>query len=408
MQFHYQAVTGAGQSRSGVAPAASLAELRRRLREEGLILVSAAETSAADGRRTSGAFFAKSISRGDVLNLTSQLAIMSQAGVDLASALDMLAAECEHPTLKKVLRSVHERVTAGERIHEALRKHPEVFDEAYAASVAAGEAAGKLHVVLARLAEMLSADIRLRSTLRGMLAYPVVLMVVSLGVLVSLVFFVLPTFAEVFQNMGVPLPALTAAMLEVSQALRANVVVVAGGVAAATGLFVFWLRTPGGRFAWHRALLRIPVLRGVTRYIAVGRAFRLLGTMVESGVPLMEGLGLCQNAVKNLVYRELFREIRQDVLSGKGMAQAIERSPYVPPAAASMVATGERTGNLGRVLELLGNHYESQAETRFRDVSTILEPAMVVFVGGLVATVVLSLVLPMFDFTAVGNSQGGP
>lgn len=406
MQYSYEAMTGGGQAKSGTAAAASTSELRRQLREQGLFLVRASELSSAVAERKRGfSFVGKRISKADILNMTSQLAIMAQAGIDLASALQMLAMECQNESLKRVLESVHERVSAGEAVHEALRKQSQVFGEAYVASVAAGEAGGNLPQVLNRLAQLLRADIRLRGALRAMIAYPAVLVVVSGSVLVALVFFVLPTFSEVFENMGVTLPMLTQVMLDVSRGMMDHYYVLVAVVVAAVFGLRFLLKNPIGRQYWDRAILRIPILQGISRYLNMGRAFRLLGTMVESGVPLMEGLGFCQSSIRNSVYRGLFQEIRQDVLGGSGMAAALSRSPYVPPAAGSMIATGERTGSLGRVLDLLGEHYENEAETRFRDFATILEPALVVMVGGLVATVVLSLVLPMFDFTAIGNAS---
>jgi type II secretory pathway component PulF len=405
MNYSYQALSNVGQPTSGILAAPSLVELRRQLKEKGLYLVKADPISAAVpisriGRSSSG-----KISQHDLLNLTSQFAIMAQAGVDIASALQMIASECAQPKIRQTLLRVHERVAAGESMSEALRGQSRAFGEVYVASIAAGEASGRIAPVLARLAQLLRADIKLASTVRGLLAYPIVLLTVSLSVLVALTFFVLPTFADVFDNMGIPLPGITLVLLAVSHFLTSNALIVVTVLAAAVGSTLAFARTDRGRLVIDQSVLKIPILSNITRYLVVGRLFRLMGTMLESGVPLLETLTLCQNSVRNKVYRDLFQEIKIDVTNGRGISGAISRSPWMPPAAAQMIATGERSGNLANVAQLLGEHYENEAETRFKDFATILEPALVIGVGSIVATVVLSLVLPMFDFAAAAEGR---
>jgi type II secretory pathway component PulF len=403
MQFSYRAMSMDGQSRQGIASAGSPMELRRILREQGLALLSAQSIKATSAGRVSHG--RSGISKNDLLQVTSQFAIMAQAGVDVASALQMLSMECSHPKLRRVLVSVHERVSSGESIAEALQSHREVFGESYIASVAAGEASGKLALVLGRLTQLLRADIRLVSTIRSLMAYPLILLVVSTSVMTALVFFVLPTFADVFAKMGIPLPTITQVLLDGSSFVQFHGIWVGLGVLGVVAGLVYLAKLPAGRLWMDRTLLRVPVVKGISRPICVGRSFRLLGTMIESGVPLLESLGRCEEASSNLVYRELFRHIKEEVINGRSMSGALSQSPDVPAAAASMVATGERTGNLGTVLQLLGEHYESDAESRFKDLATYAEPAMVIFVGAIVAVVVLSLVIPMFDFTSAAGAH---
>jgi type IV pilus assembly protein PilC len=401
--FSYQAMSMNGESRQGVLAAGSPVELRRMLREQGLQLMSANPVNKA--RAVKVLTGSGGISKNDILQVTSQFAIMAQAGVDLASALQMLSLECTHPKLKQVLSAVHDRVSSGESIAEALRSQGKVFGESYIASVAAGEASGKLPMVLARLTQLLRADIRLISTIRSLLAYPTILLVVSLSVMNAMIFFVLPTFADVFEKMGIPLPGITRFLLDVAMIAKAYGLWIGMGVAGGIGAFAYFGSLSAGKYWIDRILLQIPVISIITRNICVGRSFRLLGTMIESGVPLLEALARCEEATTHSVYRQLFHDIKEEVINGRTMSGALGQCPYVPPAAASMVATGERTGNLGSVLQLLGEHYESDAETRFKDFATYAEPAMVIFVGALVAVVVLSLVIPMFDFTSAAGNQ---
>lgn len=360
--------------------------------------------SATPARRRP--LFAKRVGPKELANLTSQLAIMTKSGVDLASALKSLSRQCTHSTLKTVLTDVHENVLSGNSLSESLAQHLDVFTETFAASIAAGEASGRLPDVLQQLSGLLRSQLRLRNSLRAMLAYPLLLTVVSSVVLLALVLFVLPRFAEIFADFEAPLPVITKFLLAVSTELRTRfwfwipLLLVVGG-----GLWCF-KRSAAGRALSDRAMLYTPILREVTRTLLIGRSCRLLGLMIDSGVPLLDSIRLTRTSVKNSLFRELFLRMEDDVLNGRGLAEALDESPFVPGAAAEMIMTAEKTGSLGPVSGLVGQHFEEEGEAKLKELVAVAEPLITVIMGLVVAAIVMSVMLPLFDLSsAAGKAQ---
>jgi type II secretory pathway component PulF len=405
MQYEYAAKSSAGANTSGFLAAASVEDVQRQLREKGLFIISArpAGRGITLTGLSRGPVRRGRIAKRDLVTLTSQLAIMTRTGVDLATALGNLAAQTSQPTLRAILKEVHADVLAGKPVSQALGKHGGVFGQSYIAGIAAAEASGKLSEVLNRLATLLRGEMRLQSTLRGLLAYPVVLTSVAIFVVIALTFFVLPQFATVFEQMNLSLPLITQVLISVSTELRGRwwlwgTLLVGAG----SGITISAL-SPRGK-AWRQhMLLTFPVVRNVTRALWVGRALRLLSTMLASGVPLLEGLRLTRASVRNVVLEEFFRRLEQEVVNGQGLAPAFLAASFIPPAAAQMIATAEQTGTLATVMELVGEFYEEEGETRLRELSTILEPLIIIVMGAVVAVVVMSVMLPIFDFSTAAK-----
>jgi len=339
------------------------------------------------------------ISKRDLTGLTSQLAIMTRSGMDVAGALQSLARQSRRPAIREVLQNIYADVLDGKSLSQALGRYESVFGGTYVAMVAAGEASGRMSDVLIQLAQLQRTELKRRSTIRTMLAYPVLLTSVLGLVILGLVFFVLPTFASIFEQYETPLPCITRMLLAVSMELRTRWwlwLPLAITVLTATVVF---LRSETGRRCWDRMLLGTPVLRGVTQTLLAGRACRLLGMMLQSGVPLLETLSLVRAAIRNSLYTDLFSRMQYDVTNGRSLAEALLTANFVPPSAAEMVGTAEQTGSLGSVTQLIGEYYEEEGETRMRELVTVLEPAITVGMGVVVAIIVLSVMLPMFDLT---------
>jgi type II secretory pathway component PulF len=398
MQFTYTAKSSAGDVQTGQIDGDDVDQVKRALREKSLFPIDIREKGAASrwpllsSRRDHAA-----MRKRDLLTVTTQLAIMTKSGVDLASAFQSLAEQSSNERVRKVLGRVHADVTGGKSVSEAMRAQAHVFGDAYVASVAAGEAAGRLPDVLGRLAELLRSEIRNRAAVRTLLAYPILLATISSLVVTGLVAFVLPRFQKIFQQFEVPLPAMTQVLVAFSDMLRQFMwiwvpIVLAGIVGLIASRY-----TQSGRRWWDRAVLNTIVIRDITRAFYIGRTFRLLGLMIESGVPLLEGIRLTRNAVRNSLYRDLFKELEEAILNGRGLASSLIKAGFVPAVAAEMVMTAERTGTLGMVTELMGAHYEEEGETRLRELATMLEPLIIVIMGVIVATIVVSVMLPMFD-----------
>jgi len=404
MQFTYTAKSAAGDVQTGQITAADVDAVKRALREQSLFLIDVRKKGAVTPLRALlGSRERGGLSRRDLLSVTTQLAIMTRAGIDLASAFNSLSHQCSNATLRNVLAQVHRDVTGGKSISDAMHAQTSVFGAAYVASVAAGEAAGKLPEVLSRLAQFQRTEIRVRSSIRTLLAYPVLLSGISSLVVIGLVTFVLPKFVDIFGQFDVPLPVVTRAVVAMSDVLRQQAWIWLPLVLAALVGLVVSRNVEAGRKQWDAAMLNLPILRDVTRAFYIGRTFRLLGLMIESGVPLLEGLKLTRNSIRNILYRQLFDNLEESILNGRGLASSLINAGFVPPVAAEMVLTAERTGTLGMVTELMGEHYEEEGESKLRELATILEPLIIVAMGVVVATIVLSVMLPMFDISTMAK-----
>jgi len=405
MRFTYTAKSIRGETASGVLVADSLVLAQKQLRQQGLfptVLAPAGEKDGSAGRAGRG-FGRRRVSQKELMAFTSQLAIMSKAGIDIAGAIQSLARQCRNPAMKSTLEAVHQDILSGKSLSVAMKSHDRVFNGAYVASMAAGEASGRLPDVLERLAAMQRSEARQRSTRRALLAYPIVLSSVSGLVILALMFFVLPQFAGVFERFGMSLPAITEVLLTVSRELRSRWWLWIGLAAAAIFGLVAWRRSPAGRLAWDRMLVNAAMIRDVTRSLVTGRAFRLLGIMIDSGVPLIEGLRLTRSSIQNTLFRDLFDRLEADVLNGRPLADALATAPFIPSGATEMVSTAERTGTLGMVTQLIGEYYEEEGETRLRELASMIEPLIIVVMGIVVACVVLSVMLPMFDFATAAQ-----
>jgi type II secretory pathway component PulF len=405
MQFTYTAKSNAGDIQTGQIDGENVEQVKRALREKSLFPIDIrAEDTASRWLFLFGRRDKLAMRKRDLLTVTTQLAIMTKSGVDLTSAFQSLAEQSSNERVRRVLGRVHEDVTGGKSVSEAMRAQADAFGEAYVASVAAGEAAGRLPDVLGRLSELLRAEIRNRAAIRTLLAYPILLATISSLVVSGLVIFVLPRFQKIFQDYDVPLPAITQLLVACSDVLR-HFAWIWGPVVLASIVGLIASRyTQSGRRWWDRAVLNTVVIRDITRAFYIGRTFRLLGLMIESGVPLLEGLRLTRNAARNSLYRELFDNLEEAILNGRGLASSLIKAGFVPPVAAEMVLTAERTGTLGMVTELMGAHYEEEGETRLREFATMLEPLIIVTMGIIVATIVVSVMLPMFDIAQLARN----
>lgn len=397
MEFAYTAKSATGQLLNGTVVADRMQDAKQQLRNDELFVL----TIQPQGKTATIRRGWRRVPRRQLLNITTQLAIMTRSGIDIAGALRSLATQTKHSRLQATLEQIHTDVNSGQPFSKALKPHEHVFGPAYVASVTAGEASGQLPEILYRLAQVLRSEIRNRNTVRSLLMYPILLVTVSTAVVMSLLCFVLPQFGKVFELVDVPIPFVTQLLLGVSSFVRGNAwwwapamaAVIIGGI-----LFRFSHR---GREVWDRFILTVAGLRDVTRTMMVGRAFRLLGIMIESGVPVLEGIRMTRSSIKNSLFRQLFDDLEDDILNGRELSRSLAMAEFVPSAATEMVMTAERTGTLGMVAQLMGEHYEEEAEMKLRELATVLEPAIVISMGFVVGLVVLAVMLPMFDMATL-------
>lgn len=335
------------------------------------------------------------------MGITAQLAIMNESGVDIASCLESIARQSKKLEIRRMLTQVHTDVMGGRQLSDALKRFPRVFDESFVATIAAGEASGNISGVLQELSKLQRRDIQLRSTIRTVLAYPVLLSSVSLLVIAGLVFFVLPRFTTMFADFDVTLPLITRMLMGFTNELTARYWLwLPLAIASFGGLIAFRFTKQGSRM-WDAMILNVVIIKDVTQSLTIGRVCRLLSVMISSGVPLLESLQLTRMAVKNSLYREMLLSMEQDVVNGMGMGDNLSNARFVPPAAAEMLTTAEKNGALPEVTKIIGAHYEEEGEIKLKELVTILEPLIIVVMGVVVSTVIMSIMLPMFDLSSL-------
>jgi type II secretory pathway component PulF len=271
------------------------------------------------------------------------------------------------------------------------------------AALAAGEQAGRVVDVLERTNRMLRKDQNLKSSVLAMLMYPAVLCSITFVVICSMLFFVLPQFATVFRDMDRPVPPLTSILLAVGEGLRQQWIPIAIAAGTLIGLGITFWQHPRVQRAIDSFVLNALIVKDSIRALITGRTFRLLGTMLENGVPLLDSVRLCRKATRNVLFQELFATVEQEILQGEGMSQTLMNASFLPAGAAHMISTGERTGKLPNVLQSVGEYFEDEGERRLRTIVKMLEPAIIIGLGGVVAVVVLSIILPLLDVTTASS-----
>jgi type II secretory pathway component PulF len=339
------------------------------------------------------------VKQRDLVLVFSQLSILLQSGDDLAGAIQVIAKQCSNAALRNVMRSLYRDVEEGLGLSAAMAKHPQVFDTSMVAVIDAGEHSGKLIEVLERMTSLLQRDQQLKSNVLSMLTYPAVLMLITASVVSSMFFFVLPQFAKVFKDMERPVPPLTSTLLTIGTTLQTYWMVIVGGIIALGLALVYARHLPQWRYSVDYLMLNTVGLRQATRPLMAGRIFRLMGTMIENGVPLLETVRLSQRATSNIYYRDLFQSMERDLLEGRGIGPSVTSVAFLPIGAGHMLETGERSAKIAFVLQTIGEYFEREGEQKLRWFVKLLEPTMIVTLGGVVGTVVMSIVLPMLDIT---------
>jgi type II secretory pathway component PulF len=345
----------------------------------------------------------KALKKRDLLMIVTQLTIMLRSGVDLADAVRSISLRSKNDQIRQVMGQVYSELENGHQLSQAMESQKQRFGGVMIASVAAGEAAGQLSEVLERLTQIINDEMRLHSSIRSAVSYPIVLMSVTLLVLAAMVFFVLPQFAGIYESSQMPTPALTQLMLDAAGFARGYWWAVLGTGAVLVVALTKLVRLPSGRKRIDRWMLRAPILRSFCVPLLSGRLFRLQGAMLTSGVSMVEVLALSRNSVGNSCLRELIDEVEHSVIAGEGIAAALLDQPIIPDEASDMIATAEANGQLGSVLQTVGEFYEGQGEQKLRDAVKIAEPAIIVAMGLIIGAIVLSVMLPLLNLsTAAG------
>ncbi|CAN5887952.1 type II secretion system F family protein [soil metagenome] len=391
--YTYKARTVGGESQAGEMTASTEADVVGQLRRRRLVVVSVKEKPkelklSIGGRR---------IKTKDLVLFTRQFATMINAGLPLVQSLDILAGQQPNKKAAEKIAAVLSDVESGSTLAEAMGRHKDFFSEIYVNMVTAGEAGGILDVILLRLAEYLEAAEKLKRKVKGAMFYPVTVLSFSGLAIAGLLIFVIPTFAGFFEAANVPMPLLTRFVMGASDFLLAWWWALVAGFVGLGFLLRAYRKTPAGRLTTDRLLLRIPVLGGVLRKSAIARFSRTLGTLVQSGVPILDGLEITARTAGNRVVQEAVMKSRASIAGGETIAEPLKRSDVFPPMVVQMINVGEQTGGLDDMLSKIADFYDEEVDSSVSALTSIMEPVMIVFLGAIVGVMVVAMYLPIFD-----------
>ena len=407
--YAFKGISPSGKTVNGVRDAESPKTLRQNLRKDGVLVTSfelskggknAKEANAKKGglsRDVDLGGFIGGVKKGEIAAFTRQMATLIKSGIPLAEALGALVEQISNMRFKTPVSEVRTQVNEGMSLADALAKHPKLFDELFISMVRAGEVAGNLDEVLSRLADFLEASGKLKSKIQSAMVYPLVMVVVGAGIMTVLMVKVIPEITSMFTQQGKTLPWNTRLLIWSSGFIGKYILWLIVGTIASVVLFLKWSRSKEGRPIWHSFVLKLPVLGELVRTINVGRFSRTLGTMLQAGVPMLRSLDTAKMIMGNVILQRAIDEAKRAVTEGESLAQTLKKSGEFPPTLIHMVAVGERAGQLEQMLERVATTYESEVDAKLNRFTALLEPMMLVIMGGAVAFIVFSILQPIMD-----------
>ncbi len=399
--FRYKAVNASGAFSQGEVDAVDTRAVVYRLQSMGLIPVSIEEPATHRAAR-SRKIHLQRVSRKDILFFTEELSTLVHAGLPLDRSLAITAELASKPALRGVIHGVLKQIKAGQSLAESLAAHPRHFSRLYVNMVRAGEAGGVLDVILARLVEFERSADELRSYLVSALIYPILLTGVGAASIGILLYFVIPKFASIFEEMGAAIPPATMAMLWLSKMTRAYWWVALSSIAAVIVSIRYAIRTPLGRRTWDALKLKLPLLGTTVLKMEMARFARTLGTLLASAVPLIAGVRIVQDIANNKIVAEGISKIADGAKRGEGVSRPMREAGVFPGLAIHLVEVGEETGRLDTMLLQVADVYEKDVKTSIKALTSIFEPAIILVMGIIVGTVVLSMLMAIFSINEIG------
>ena len=399
--FTYRGTNRTGAAVAGEMTASNKTELQSLLRRQQITATRMSEK----GKEFNLPSFGGGVDSKELAIFTRQFSVMIDAGLPLVQCLEILSSQQENKTFQKVLAGTRGSVEGGSTLSAAMKQYPKVFDPLYTNMVEAGETGGILDTILQRLAAYIEKNVKLQRAVKSALVYPIGVLTVAAGVITLLLWKVVPIFATLFAGLGVDLPLATRIVISLSHFVGSifGFLIFVAIVGFVVGLKV-WYGTPGGRMAIDTIILKLPVLGVLMRKIAVARFTRTLGTLISSGVPILEGLDITARTSGNAVIEKALNQVRKSLEEGKSLTDPLKESEVFPGMVTQMIAVGEQTGAMDAMLQKIADFYEEEVDAAVKDLLTALEPIMIVFLGLVVGGVVISMYLPLFSL--IGKLSG--
>ncbi|MFC1475207.1 type II secretion system F family protein [Candidatus Zixiibacteriota bacterium] len=390
--FEYKGKTLAGAAVQGELKANSKTDLERVLRQNRIIVKSISK-KAPDIQFKIGT----GIKKVDISRFTRQFATMIGAGLPMVQCLDILATQMENRELSKIVNSVKEGVQGGATLSEALSRHPKIFDTLFCNMVEAGEVGGALDAILNRLAVYREKADRLVRKVKGAMMYPAVIVVVAILVTVGMLVWIVPVFAGMFGGLNAELPMPTQVILKISNFLQDNALYLLGLLIGSLVVFFWWKKTPAGALQYDKVLLVSPILGNLVRKSAVARFTRTLGTLLASGVSIIEALEITAKTAGNLVISNAINKSVLSIAEGDTITAPLKETGVFPPMVTQMIAVGEKTGGLDEMLNKIADFYDEEVDEAVTALTSVIEPIIIVFMGVVIGGIMIAMYLPMFD-----------
>lgn len=390
--FDYKGKTVGGTAVAGQIKARNKAELDRLLRRKKIVVESVnRKPSQINIKLGTG------IKKVHISRFTRQFATMIGAGLPMVQCLDILSKQMESAEMRDVVAQVKESVSSGSTLAEALGRHKKVFDDLYVNMVEAGEIGGALDTILVRLANYREKADALVRKVRGAMVYPTVIVIVAVGVTFAMLTYIVPVFAKMFSGLGAELPKPTQIVLDISYFLRSNVMFIFGGIIVGAIAFRYWVKTDKGRLRFDRMMLRAPLIGSLIRKSAISRFTRTLGTLLSSGVSILEALEITAKTAGNRVISDAIRRSVVSIAEGDTITGPLRETGVFPPMVTQMISVGEKTGGLDDMLSKIADFYDEEVDAAVTALTSIIEPVIIVFMGVVIGGILIAMYLPMFD-----------
>ena len=405
--YTYKGIS-AGKYVEGTVEAMSQDEASFKLKEQKIIITNLTRTKkkAAEKKKSSGggfSLFKKKVKPEDVVIFSKQFATMVKAGLPILNVLSMLRDQLEHPELKIIVEDIRKSLEGGVTLSKCFEKYPKIFDNVYINLIKAGEASGKLDVFLMKLVDSLEKREKVKKKIKSALTYPVVMFVVAITVMVFMLVKVVPIFAEMYEGMGVALPTPTAVIMNASNFMRGT-----GGLMVAifsvTGFIIFRYVTtkiPAIRYKWHGRVLKMPVFGDMILKSLIARISLIMGNLSSAGVNLLESIEIAKQVSNNDVVTQALENVKKGVFSGDTLTKLFLKEPTFPPTFSQLISVGEQTGNLDEMFTSVANYFEEEFDTAVDNMSSLIEPIMIVFMGTMIGGLMIAMYSPIFNVGAI-------
>ncbi len=406
-EFLFTAADRNGKKTEGKIDAANEGELRMMLRSQGLrpIKISRPGMGQVDlGKAFSGLMGGNErVAPERLLNFIRQLQVMLNSGVPLVQSLDLLHEQESPGTLKRILLNTKEKIKEGSFLWESLAAYPKVFERVFVALIRAGESSGSLDVMLKRIGKYLENSFRLKRLIKSSMMYPAIVLVIAIGVVSLMLLVVIPKLEDMIVSTGGELPWITQKVINLSHGMKDNFFVIIAGLAIIIYLVRSYIKSPEGRVVYQKMLLSMPLFGDLIVKSGVAKFCRTMSTLLISGVPMVDAIEICKNSSEHIAFEDAAGEIKKDVETGSSFASAMIRQKIFPKMASQMAAVGENTGSMDKMLEKVADFYEEEVESAVQGMMKLIEPIMLVVLGGLVGGLMIAMYLPIFQMAGGGT-----